>query len=63
MLRRFVCSVVQTRGIKHQVNIKWVRPEYVPAYKPEKAGDLESLPPIPESSLGKDYALCEEIKE
>lgn len=63
MLRRLACTVVQSRGIKHTVNIKWVRPEYVPAYKPEKSGDLEGLPPVPESALGEVYALTEEIKE
>ncbi|CAB3222208.1 unnamed protein product [Arctia plantaginis] len=63
MLRRVACNIVQSRGIKHTVNIKWVRPEYVPAYKPEKSGDLEGMPPIPESALGIDYALTEEIKE
>lgn len=63
MLRRVACSIVQSRGIKHTINIKWVRPDYVPAYKPVKSGDLEGLPPIPESALGLDYALCEEIKE
>ncbi|CAB3245608.1 unnamed protein product [Arctia plantaginis] len=63
MLRRIACTIVQSRGIKHTVNIKWVRPEYVPAYKPEKSGDLEGMPPIPESALGIDYALTEEIKD
>ncbi|CAH0595070.1 unnamed protein product [Chrysodeixis includens] len=63
MLRRLACTVVQSRGIKHTVNVKWVRPDYVPSYKPEKSGDLEGLPPIPESALGKDYALSEEIKD
>lgn len=63
MLRRVACSIVQSRGIKHTVNIKWVRPDYVPAYKPERSGDLEGLPPIPETAIGKYYALSEEIKE
>lgn len=63
MLRRVAFSLIQSRGIKHQVNIKWVRPEYVPAYKPEKSGDLEGLPPISLSTLGRYYAVSEEIKE
>ncbi|XP_075983887.1 28S ribosomal protein S15, mitochondrial [Anticarsia gemmatalis] len=63
MLRRLACTVIQSRGIKKTVNIKWVRPDYVPAYKPEKSGDLEGLPPIPESAIGLDYSLTEEIKE
>lgn len=62
MIRCFTSTFLQTRGIKHTVNIKWVRPEYVPSYKPEKSGDLEGLPPIPETALGKYYALSEEIK-
>lgn len=63
MLRRLANTIVQSRGIKHTVNVKWVRPDYVPAYKPDKSGDLEGLPPIPESAIGKDYALTEEIKD
>ncbi|XP_068623724.1 small ribosomal subunit protein uS15m [Battus philenor] len=62
MIRRLTPLITQCRSIKHQVNIKWVRPEYVPAYKAERSGDLEALPPIPESALGQDYALSEEIK-
>lgn len=63
MLRQLAWTIVQTRGIKHKINVKWVRPEYMPAYTPEKSGDLEGLPPIPETALGRDYALSEEIKE
>lgn len=63
MLRRLTSTIIQSRGIKHTVNVKWVRPEYVPAYKPEKSGDLEAVPPIPPTSIGQDYALSEEIKE
>ncbi|KAG6448821.1 28S ribosomal protein S15, mitochondrial [Manduca sexta] len=62
MLRRFTSSIIQSRGIKHQVNIKWVRPEYKPSYDPEKSGDLEGVPQISKSSLGQDYALSEEMK-
>ncbi|KAJ2940256.1 hypothetical protein O0L34_g11825 [Tuta absoluta] len=63
MLRKFTTSFLQTRGIKHTVNIKWVRPPYVPAYKSERSGDLEALPPIPETALGTDYSLSEEMKD
>ncbi|CAG5022862.1 unnamed protein product [Parnassius apollo] len=62
MFRRLTFSLTQSRGIKHQVNIKWVRPEYVPAYKAERSGDLEALPNIPTSALGQYYALSEEMK-
>lgn len=67
MLRRATSLLLQKRGanqlVKPLVNIKWTRPEAVPAYKPEKSGDLEGLPPIPSISLGKEYELCDEIKE
>ncbi|XP_026755022.1 28S ribosomal protein S15, mitochondrial [Galleria mellonella] len=63
MLRRFSTIFIQNRGIKHQVKLKWVRPPYVPAYKPERSGDLESMPEIPPTALGKDYALSDEIKD
>ncbi|CAG4933125.1 unnamed protein product [Colias eurytheme] len=63
MLKRFTSLVIQQRGIKQQINVKWVRPEYIPSYKPEKSGDLEALPTNIESSCGIDYAACEEIKD
>ncbi|XP_072934356.1 small ribosomal subunit protein uS15m [Epargyreus clarus] len=62
MLRRITSSLIQTRGVKQQVDVKWVKPPYVPAYKPEKSGDLENLPSIQGSALGEDYALSDEIK-
>ncbi|XP_032526834.2 small ribosomal subunit protein uS15m [Danaus plexippus] len=62
MLRRLISSFVQIRGVKQLVDTKWVRPEYVPAYKPERSGDLEGLPMIPPSALPEEYALSDEIK-
>ncbi|XP_034828069.1 small ribosomal subunit protein uS15m [Maniola hyperantus] len=67
MLRRATSLIIQNRGVnqlvKPLVNIKWTRPEAVPAYKPERSGDLEGLPQIPSNSLGQEYSLCEEIKD
>lgn len=64
MLRRFTSLFIQSRGLKNEVNnIKWVRPEYVPAYKQERSGDLESKTDIPETALGDIYAQTEEIKK
>lgn len=63
MLRSLTSTIIQCRGIKHQVKIKWVRPPYVPAYKPERSGDLEPLYSFTPDTLGRDYALSDEIKE
>ncbi|XP_026314302.1 28S ribosomal protein S15, mitochondrial [Hyposmocoma kahamanoa] len=63
MLKRLTSTIIQSRGIKHTVKIKWVRPEYVPAYKAEKSGDLEAVPPIPQTAIGQYYALSDEIKD
>ncbi|KAM3963967.1 28S ribosomal protein S15, mitochondrial [Aphomia sociella] len=63
MLRRLTSTFIQSRGIKHQVKLEWTRPAYVPAYKAEKSGDLEGIPEVPRSALGKDYALSDEIKD
>ncbi|XP_053617455.1 small ribosomal subunit protein uS15m [Plodia interpunctella] len=63
MLRRFTTCLIQSRGIKNQVKVKWVRPPYVPAYKAERSGDLEGLPPIPTDAVAKEYAQSEEIKD
>ncbi|XP_041971630.1 28S ribosomal protein S15, mitochondrial [Aricia agestis] len=63
MLRQFTWNLIQSRGVKQLVNVKWKRPDYVPAYKPERSGDLESKPEIPKYSLPEKYALSEEIKD
>ncbi|KAL4718710.1 hypothetical protein ACJJTC_014063 [Scirpophaga incertulas] len=63
MLRSVASSMIQCRGIKHQVKIKWVRPDHVPSYKPEKSGDLEAIPQYSPDTLGNDYALCKEIED
>lgn len=63
MLRSISSTIVQCRGIKHQVKIKWVRPDYIPSYKPEKSGDLEPITSFPPETLGQDYAMSDEIKE
>ncbi|XP_013184200.1 small ribosomal subunit protein uS15m [Amyelois transitella] len=63
MLRRTISWAIQTRSIKNQVKAEWVRPPYVPAYKPERSGDLEGLPPIPTEAIAKEYAECDEMKE
>ncbi|XP_011559601.3 28S ribosomal protein S15, mitochondrial [Plutella xylostella] len=63
MLRRLTSTLIQTRTLKHKAKINWVRPDYVPAYHPQRSGDLESLPPISEDSLGLDYSLSKEIED
>ncbi|CAK1541678.1 unnamed protein product [Leptosia nina] len=63
MLRRFTSLVIQNRGIKQQVDIKWVRPDYVPAYKPERSGDLEGLPKDTVKFTALDFSLSDEIKD
>ncbi|VVC95878.1 28S ribosomal protein S15, mitochondrial [Leptidea sinapis] len=63
MLRGLTTVCFQTRGVKQLVNVKWVKPEYVPAYKPQKSGDLENLPNISQSSIPEDYALSEHLKD
>ncbi|XP_046964076.1 28S ribosomal protein S15, mitochondrial [Vanessa cardui] len=63
MLRRLTTSIIPSRGVKQLVNIKWVRPEYVPAYKQERSGDLEALPNIPSNAIPEVYALSDELKD
>lgn len=67
MLRSITSTIIQSRNVqqlvKPLVNIKWTKPEYVPAYKPEKSGDLEGLPKIPANSMPLEYNLSDEIKD
>lgn len=37
--------IVRNYAFKSDLKIKWVRPEQIPCYKPEKSGDLAGVPP------------------
>ncbi|XP_035913654.1 28S ribosomal protein S15, mitochondrial [Anopheles stephensi] len=55
-------QIVRTYALKSDLKIKWVRPEKVPCYKPQKSGDLQSLPKFAGSELMKDYRESKELE-
>ncbi|XP_055618972.1 28S ribosomal protein S15, mitochondrial [Toxorhynchites rutilus septentrionalis] len=50
-------------AFKSDLKIKWVRPEKIPCYKPEKSGDLQSMRAIPETELLKDFQNSKELEK
>uniref|UniRef100_A0A182XMZ8 Small ribosomal subunit protein uS15m n=1 Tax=Anopheles quadriannulatus TaxID=34691 RepID=A0A182XMZ8_ANOQN len=57
-----VNQIVRTYALKSDLKIKWVRPEKIPCYKPEKSGDLQSLPTYAGTELMKDYRDSKELE-
>uniref|UniRef100_A0A182LS38 Small ribosomal subunit protein uS15m n=1 Tax=Anopheles culicifacies TaxID=139723 RepID=A0A182LS38_9DIPT len=57
-----VNQIVRTYALKSDLKIKWVRPEKIPCYKPEKSGDLQALPKFAGTELMKDYRESKELE-
>uniref|UniRef100_A0A182N9K7 Small ribosomal subunit protein uS15m n=1 Tax=Anopheles dirus TaxID=7168 RepID=A0A182N9K7_9DIPT len=57
-----IYQIVRTYALKSDLKIKWVRPEKIPCYKPEKSGDLQALPKIAGNELLKDYRESKELE-
>ncbi|KAK9879447.1 hypothetical protein WA026_006517 [Henosepilachna vigintioctopunctata] len=49
-------------ALKSDLKIKWVRPEKIPCFKPEKSGDLETFPEIDKKLYQEDFKNCKELK-
>ncbi|XP_053675254.1 28S ribosomal protein S15, mitochondrial [Anopheles nili] len=54
--------VIRSYALKSDLKIKWVRPEKIPCYKPEKSGDLQILPKFTGTELMKDYRESKELE-
>jgi len=52
---------VREYAFKSDLKIKWVRPEKIACYKPEKSGDLAKLPPLKADELLPEYRDCKEL--
>lgn len=52
----------RTYAFKSDLKIKWVRPEKIPCYKPQKSGDLHPMRPIAGSELLKDFQNSKELE-
>lgn len=50
------------RGLKSELNIKWIRPEKVSCLKPEKSGDLKPLLQVDKSEKPLMFQNSEELK-
>ncbi|XP_058057739.1 small ribosomal subunit protein uS15m [Anopheles bellator] len=55
-------QIVRTYALKSDLKIKWVRPEKIPCYKPEKSGDLQALPKFAGTELMKDFRDSKELE-
>lgn len=64
VLRTLSANISFVRGyaFKSDLKIKWVRPEKIPAYKPEKSGDMEKYnPAIDKSFILPEYTESKEL--
>ncbi|XP_065075152.1 small ribosomal subunit protein uS15m [Ochlerotatus camptorhynchus] len=49
-------------AFKSDLKIKWVRPEKIPCYKPQKSGDLHPIRAVGGTELLKDYQNSKELE-
>ncbi|CAH0557473.1 unnamed protein product [Brassicogethes aeneus] len=49
-------------AFKSDLKIKWVRPEKIPCYKPEKSGDLAGVPKLDKSQYQLDFRNSKELE-
>ncbi|XP_018320537.1 28S ribosomal protein S15, mitochondrial [Agrilus planipennis] len=54
--------IVRSYAFKSNLKIKWVRPEKIPCFKPEKSGDLDPMPEFDKSRYQLEYANCKELE-
>jgi hypothetical protein len=55
-------QVVRNYAFKSDLKIKWVRPPKIPSIKPEKSGDLASLPAVDNKQYPLEFQKSEELK-
>ncbi|KAL3280863.1 hypothetical protein HHI36_004091 [Cryptolaemus montrouzieri] len=53
---------IREYAFKSDLKIKWVRPEKIPCYKPEKSGDFEGFPEIDKTKIQLDFKECKELE-
>uniref|UniRef100_A0A2M4ANI7 Small ribosomal subunit protein uS15m n=1 Tax=Anopheles triannulatus TaxID=58253 RepID=A0A2M4ANI7_9DIPT len=55
-------QITRSYALKSDLKIKWVRPEKIPCYKPEKSGDLQAMPKFAGTDLMKDFRDSKELE-
>lgn len=55
-------NLVQSRGLKSDLHIKWIRPEKIACWDPKKSGDLAPLEPLDMSQSALEFQESEELK-
>ncbi|KAH8234217.1 hypothetical protein KR038_003882 [Drosophila bunnanda] len=54
---------VRQYAFKSDLKIKWVRPEKIACFKPEKSGDLSKLPPLNPNEILPEFSDCKELEK
>ncbi|XP_066254416.1 small ribosomal subunit protein uS15m [Euwallacea similis] len=54
--------IVRSYAFKSDLKIKWVRPEKIPCFKPEKSGDLSPKPPIDKNQYLLEFRNSKELE-
>ncbi|XP_058456265.1 small ribosomal subunit protein uS15m [Malaya genurostris] len=62
LLSTSLVRITRHYAFKSDLKIKWVRPEKIPCYKPEKSGDLQPMRTIGGNELLKDFQGLPELE-
>lgn len=55
-------NISRNYAFKSDLKIKWVRPEKIPFFRPEKSGDLSGQPDIDESLIRYEFRNSKELE-
>lgn len=53
---------IRNYAFKSDLKIKWIRPQKIPSYKPEKSGDLTANPTLDKSTLQLEFQQSKELE-
>lgn len=59
----FESKIARNYAFKSDLKIKWVRPEKIPCYKPEKSGDLGLELDVSPKDLAENYSKSIELRD
>ncbi|XP_030746700.1 28S ribosomal protein S15, mitochondrial [Sitophilus oryzae] len=60
--KNIIQITIRNYAFKSDLKIKWVRPEKIPCYKPEKSGDLSPFPKINKSEYLHEFRKSKELE-
>lgn len=59
---QIIKATLRNYAFKSDLKIKWVRPEKILCFKPEKSGDLEAMPSVDKTQFAYDFRGSKELE-